>query len=93
MLLYCDACRCTCKDGYEGNGITCTDINECAEENDCDSRVDRGICTNTVGSYLCSCAEGFTITSSNICEDIDECQDPGMFFISTFDLKCVRWYL
>ena len=72
-------CRCACKDGYEGNGITCTDINECAGENDCDDRVDRGICNNTVGSYLCSCADGFIITSSNICEDINECLDPGMF--------------
>ena len=61
------------------SGITCTDINECAGENDCDDRVDRGICNNIVGSYLCSCAEGFNQTSSNICEDIDECLDPGMF--------------
>ena len=34
-----------------------TDINECEMDNDCDE--ENGVCTNTNGSYLCSCKMGF----------------------------------
>ena len=36
-----------------------TDINECAspEANDCDPNAE---CSNTKGSYICSCNEGYT---------------------------------
>ena len=35
------------------------DINECSEEShNCDQ-----ICTNTVGSFKCSCADGFKLSS------------------------------
>ena len=33
------------------------DINECEMDNDCDE--ENGVCTNTNGSYLCSCKMGF----------------------------------
>ncbi|XP_030932954.1 wall-associated receptor kinase 2-like [Quercus lobata] len=51
--------RCKCKDGYEGNPyLSCQDINECdAEElNNCTSYQ---YCVNELGSYHCSCIEGF----------------------------------
>lgn len=39
--------------------VDLTDLNECLSENGgC-----RQICTNTVGSYVCSCNEGFTLAS------------------------------
>ncbi|XP_026440510.1 wall-associated receptor kinase 2-like [Papaver somniferum] len=52
------AYRCTCNKGFEGNPYLepgCTDINECEDKrnNPCE-----GICTNTNGSYTCSCPEG-----------------------------------
>ncbi|KAK4478448.1 hypothetical protein RD792_013923 [Penstemon davidsonii] len=50
--------RCTCLKGYEGNPYLspgCTDINEC-ESNPCD---EHGICTNTHGSFNCSCKTGY----------------------------------
>ncbi|KAI3850268.1 hypothetical protein MKX03_018055 [Papaver bracteatum] len=48
--------RCTCNNGYAGNPYLspgCQDINECEAQNPC-----VGICTNTIGSYKCSCQEG-----------------------------------
>ncbi|PIM98097.1 hypothetical protein CDL12_29424 [Handroanthus impetiginosus] len=50
--------RCKCKNGYEGNPYLdpgCTDINECADQNlnNCDKA-----CTNTPGSFTCSCPPG-----------------------------------
>ncbi|KAI3875694.1 hypothetical protein MKW92_030916 [Papaver armeniacum] len=50
--------RCTCFEGYKGNPYFspgCIDINECEDEknNPCE-----GICTNTDGSFNCSCPAG-----------------------------------
>ncbi|XP_067950366.1 uncharacterized protein [Watersipora subatra] len=73
---------CECSEGYEGDGITCTDINECISDNECDERAERGICTNTDGSYTCSCASGYVITSSQSCDDIDECMNLVIYNVS-----------
>jgi hypothetical protein len=47
-----------------------TDINECeSSSNNCQQ-----ICTNTEGSFMCSCQAGFTSsTSGATCTDINEC--------------------
>ncbi|KAL7095291.1 hypothetical protein ACP275_10G014400 [Erythranthe tilingii] len=53
--------RCSCKNGYEGNPYLdpgCTDIDECDPNlnpklNDCEK-----FCTNTPGSFTCSCSPG-----------------------------------
>ncbi|CAA2966947.1 wall-associated receptor kinase-like 1 [Olea europaea subsp. europaea] len=55
---YCSGYRCSCFTGYEGNPYLdpgCKDINEC-KNNPCDPQ---GICTNTPGSYNCSCPRGY----------------------------------
>ncbi|KAI5057080.1 hypothetical protein GOP47_0027095 [Adiantum capillus-veneris] len=53
---------CNCTQGYRGDGyksgIGCQDIEECEEELDECERGPLGMCTNTVGSYICSCMGG-----------------------------------
>ncbi|KAI3861087.1 hypothetical protein MKX03_021925 [Papaver bracteatum] len=49
---------CTCNKGFQGNPYLspgCQDVNECEDEN---KNPCEGICTNTIGSYNCSCPEG-----------------------------------
>ena len=39
------------------------DIDECAtNQDDCDANA---VCTNTLGSYLCSCGAGFTLNNTD----------------------------
>ena len=47
---------------YAYTYVLCTtvDINECEGYNDCHQ-----ICTNTEGSYYCSCDTGFVLTADN----------------------------
>jgi hypothetical protein len=61
---------CVCNDGWEGDGFTCTDIDECALGTDtCDVNA---TCTNTPGSYTCACNAGYD-GDGYTCTDIDEC--------------------
>ncbi|KAM8875921.1 adhesion G protein-coupled receptor L4 isoform 2-T2 [Spinachia spinachia] len=54
---------CFCKHGYTGNGKDfCNDDNEC--QNVTNICGDRGSCTNTVGSYYCTCISGYTSTGA-----------------------------
>ncbi|TYG99820.1 hypothetical protein ES288_A10G226200v1 [Gossypium darwinii] len=50
---------CKCNDGFQGNPYLCNgcqDINECEALKPCN---EFGICHNTLGSYYCTCPEGF----------------------------------
>ncbi|KAM9996594.1 hypothetical protein ACTFIZ_001538 [Dictyostelium cf. discoideum] len=65
--------ECSCDPGYNLNGFSCDDINECeTQDNKCFGEFTS--CKNTVGSYLCVCPsiEGF-LNNGTYCEDIDEC--------------------
>ena len=48
-----------------------TDVNECATNNEgCDH-----VCTNSVGSFQCSCNSGYSLAADGTtCVDIDECE-------------------
>ncbi|KAI6654365.1 Receptor-type tyrosine-protein phosphatase delta-like isoform X10 [Oopsacas minuta] len=54
-----------CQSGYMFNPsqYDCLDINECSVANDCEQ-----ICTNTVGSYTCSCRERYYLSNFTSCE-------------------------
>ncbi|KAK3103588.1 hypothetical protein FSP39_020372 [Pinctada imbricata] len=67
--------ECSCNAGYnlDADTVTCNDIDECQRNTDsCDSS--STMCVNTVGSYNCSCKTGYQPSSNPLqCEDIDEC--------------------
>ena len=66
---------CSCNAGWTVTadfGRTCEDENECENgNNDCD--LDNGICTNSVGSFVCSCNDGYSMDDNGICQDLNEC--------------------
>ncbi|XP_061667358.1 thrombomodulin [Syngnathoides biaculeatus] len=61
-----DKFQCYCPEGYIAEErdphTACMDIDECAH-----SYCDHG-CTNTYGSYVCSCQKGFTLVNEVFCE-------------------------
>lgn len=63
--------RCVCRDGWEGNGRNCRDVDECQVHNGGCVHV----CTNTPGNYTCSCYPGFLpdVHDPHNCQDVDEC--------------------
>ncbi|XP_021173955.1 adhesion G protein-coupled receptor L4 isoform X2 [Fundulus heteroclitus] len=72
---------CLCNYGYTGDGIAfCNDDNEC--QNVTNICGEKGKCTNTEGSYYCTCVSGYVSTGETRfqtndgtrCTDIDECE-------------------
>ena len=60
---YCDVRRdrpqCICMTGYIGDGLRCTDVDECA--NGTDACHADATCTNLPGTYSCSCNSGLRL--------------------------------
>ncbi|XP_037829284.1 fibrillin-3 isoform X2 [Kryptolebias marmoratus] len=63
--------QCVCDVGYNGDGLTCSDINECQMENICPENETE--CVNTPGSFSCVCRKGYTLNATQ-CVDVDECE-------------------
>ncbi|KAM7387911.1 hypothetical protein PAMP_024122 [Pampus punctatissimus] len=72
---------CFCNHGYTGDGTTfCNDDDEC--QNTTDICGGKAKCTNTEGSYYCTCVSGYRSTGlanfqtndGTQCIDIDECE-------------------
>jgi hypothetical protein len=61
---------CACNEGYNGDGLSCSDIDECKQMNLCQQT-----CTNTAGSYVCSCNDSSVLNmqDNRTCKDINEC--------------------
>ena len=62
--------QCICNNGFEGDGIDCTDTNEC----DSDVCPAHAVCDNTAGSFDCTCNEGYEKIGM-FCVDLNECHD------------------
>ena len=63
------------------NDALCADVNECATMNGgCSNE-----CTNTVGSYYCSCPAGFTLSSNG-----HTCQ--GMYMNTGLHNVCIKCF-
>eukprot|EP00736_Rhodelphis_marinus_P004568 Rmarinus@m.29443 len=62
--------ECTCNTGYDGDGVSCSDVDEC--ESGAHSCSTLATCVNSPGSFVCTCNAGFT-GSGKICVDLDEC--------------------
>ena len=61
---------CTCKDGFEGDGKMCEDLDECVMR-DCDINA---VCHDSYGGYSCVCNQGYTGSGDpGDCADEDEC--------------------
>ncbi|XP_007516650.2 uromodulin [Erinaceus europaeus] len=69
--------RCTCREGFSGDGLTCVDLDECALQGAHNCSSDSN-CINTPGSYTCTCLDGFRLTPGLGCTDVDECAEPGL---------------
>lgn len=71
------ATTCSCLTGFTGDGLECEDVDECAipRAHNCS---DNSICVNTLGSYDCTCQDGFRLTPELGCTDVDECTELGL---------------
>lgn len=78
---------CDCPPGYEGDGVTCVDINECT--NGTANCSEDATCSNLDGSYMCTCKVGFEGDGVN-CVDVNECTNgtaecgPGTTCVNTY---------
>ena len=78
--------NCTCRLGFQFNfngtrvlefgnsttgnkGVPCVDEDECSTNNMCEQN-----CSNTFGSFICSCNQGYNLTNVTRCVNINECE-------------------
>ncbi|KAI8491799.1 regulation of mast cell degranulation [Branchiostoma belcheri] len=78
---------CRCNHGYEGDGKSCVDINECDIEQGLCAGV--GTCVNEDGGFSCVCPTGYKPQGST-CVDINECDALGPYWPCDNGGTCVN---
>jgi hypothetical protein len=94
-----ESIQCFCKDGYKGDGYTkCDDVNECYKDNNLCTDPKKK-CTNTVGSYECTCRHDFLEDENgecilNICKS-KKCAKNGECVINNGEptCECIEGYV
>ncbi|KAI6658140.1 Tyrosine kinase receptor Cad96Ca [Oopsacas minuta] len=82
-------CECV-EAGYLFENDTCVDMDECSNsaDNNCDQ-----VCTNTNGSYTCSCNIGFTLDSDmSTCSGVNKLASEGILLLFLL-LSFLVWQL
>ena len=80
------SCVCACSPGYYGDGVTCTNYNECAGENGGNNCAATATCASIPGSFSCACYPGYTGNGTS-CTGIAQQLD---FSVQPFWKNCVR---
>jgi len=66
-----DEPMCSCASGLAGDGLRCSDVDECTVTPDICG--EQASCVNSFGSYYCLCGQGY-IWDGEACVDVNECQ-------------------
>lgn len=60
-------------------GFKISSINDCEDMDECQMMLGacrNGRCRNTIGSFTCICADGYTLTpDGHNCRDLNECEE------------------
>ena len=74
---------CRCLEGFVGDGYNCTDVNDCVENKQNDTCLNKGKCVDEVGGFSCEC-EGFSgprceidKSQNNVCTQVS-CLNDGV---------------